>query len=135
MIKSIPKSIKIEFWVILLKSPIFVKRFLTEVKFCCHWVPEFSFHRVLLHTQTILHMFCICLLWNCLEIPFLTTLNLPKTCARFYAYPLTSYLLIRFPKKYSWYLIGNLVNRQSRFSIILRISHVNVWSTWTQILI
>ena len=45
---------------------------------------NFSFFMVVLHTHTISDKFCIHVQWNCQKNPFISTLNLPKACLRFW---------------------------------------------------
>ena len=64
--------IKIQFWVRIMKPPIF--------GICLG--TQFSFLQVILHTNTISHIFCICLRWNYPNLPILTNLNFRLTFSK-----------------------------------------------------
>ena len=76
----LPKLIKIEFWVIILK-------FSTEIEIVLNECLNFHFHT---HTISDISSDIICILlhWNCQIISILTTLttlvNLPLTFPKFY---------------------------------------------------
>ena len=86
MIKFAAKLIKIEFGVIILKSPIFDQKFHPVIDFYVSWLTEFSFHKFLMITEKISHIFCIIRRWNGQNRAILTMSNLRLKILRFHAH-------------------------------------------------